>query len=1152
MFGLNIDPRNPHGNPTPATLHELGVEMVRFTFKDATPGNRPDHAAVQFYRQQLEELANSNHQALVVLSEETTGDQLPATLTLDESWEAFIQLFVERAAEIAKTLARWQPAFQIWAAPAWPTADDQGTNALPPAVFGQLLHHTYTVLKQVDANLTVVAGGLVATGPTWLAEVNQALAATQFPADGLALHLQAKPSTFTQIINTLNELITDYRQVIDLPVWLAEVRAETTEPEEQADFLRNFYQAVSKAEKIAQVFWYCYADGMAYPFGLVDITGQPKPAYAAYRAATTPAKAGSGQIMSRAAAPTVVSAAAVSLDRLHQFAQYFEQNLIFGNRDYSFHRQMEIELRGNRQRLSRVDIWHLMRRLLNGSDYTVEQSDIEGLDALQAQKDLYGVLRALVLAAHQKTYALSGRIGVHVRISAETDANAATNTEAVLQILQHLTDGNRLVVMDAVKAVRDEGKLRGPDIFETNIYGQHRNGLIDNHAWNLQRLVRNIRDRGFQDRVLLLMRLDGPDAGANVNIFDGRSVELYELAIFKFIRYLEAVLPDVVFKLVLGNEPDLPHERPWSDVHADPRSFTINHYAPALGVFLKRLARRRPDITFICPALSANLKHDQLAYYQALFGRDRPQNLVAALHGYAGDVAAQPPGQQNLLEQLTDSLRRNGNFQRISGTEIGSSHPFSDGETLSDKNRFEDVVLWLLLSTLHRTPPGQDNNWAFYTNPQIDDPTARNLSYVVNRSEQRILRNIRERGGGNLQIIRNHAGQRPAYAVDYLSHNTPTQMKPGEIRSVTFTLRNTSHRTWPNGGPYPVRLGYHWYTPDGREVPADLWEDLRTSLPQSLAPGDSATLTARLGAPRTAGRYEVRWDLVEELQTWFAWQGVPTLNVGVDVRQVEPPPGGLQLSASHNNRQEGPDNLRQAIDNDPATRWSSQTPQRPGMWVEIDLGSVRSVSRLMLDTAKSPLDYPRGYIVKASTDRQNWTTLAQNPNNNRALDLTFSPRSLRYFRIEQTGSDQVYWWSIHNVIVELAGTPRLTVRASHNNVQNGADNLAQAFDSRAETRWSSRAPQQPGMWFEIELERIYPVRGLALDTTGSPNDYPRGYVVRVSTDRNQWAEVARNDQNNGPLDVNFSPREARFIRIEQTGRSEQWWWSIHEVTVKTG
>jgi hypothetical protein len=88
------------------------------------------------------------------------------------------------------------------------------------------------------------------------------------------------------------------------------------------------------------------------------------------------------------------------------------------------------------------------------------------------------------------------------------------------------------------------------------------------------------------------------------------------------------------------------------------------------------------------------------------------------------------------------------------------------------------------------------------------------------------------------------------------------------------------------------------------------------------------------------------------------------------------------------------------------------------------------------------------------------------------------------------------------------------------------------------------------MWFELDLNQIRSVSGLALDSAGSPNDYARGYVVRLSSDRSQWTEVARNDQNDEALDITFAPRPTRYIRIEQTGWADPWWWSIHSVTVK--
>jgi hypothetical protein len=88
------------------------------------------------------------------------------------------------------------------------------------------------------------------------------------------------------------------------------------------------------------------------------------------------------------------------------------------------------------------------------------------------------------------------------------------------------------------------------------------------------------------------------------------------------------------------------------------------------------------------------------------------------------------------------------------------------------------------------------------------------------------------------------------------------------------------------------------------------------------------------------------------------------------------------------------------------------------------------------------------------------------------------------------------------------------------------------------------------MWFELDLNKTRTVSGLTLDNARSPQDYPRGYIVRVSTDRNQWVEVAKNDRNDRALDISFSLRSVRYIRIEQTGSTDGWWWSIHGITIK--
>ena len=60
-------------------------------------------------------------------------------------------------------------------------------------------------------------------------------------------------------------------------------------------------------------------------------------------------------------------------------------------------------MRGNEQRLSKADIWRISQQMAAGSNFALNQQEIEALDALQAQKDLYGLLRSIVLAIHQQT-----------------------------------------------------------------------------------------------------------------------------------------------------------------------------------------------------------------------------------------------------------------------------------------------------------------------------------------------------------------------------------------------------------------------------------------------------------------------------------------------------------------------------------------------------------------------------------------------------------------------------------------------------------------------------------------------------------------------------------------------------------------------------
>ena len=92
--------------------------------------------------------------------------------------------------------------------------------------------------------------------------------------------------------------------------------------------------------------------------------------------------------------------------------------------------------------------------------------------------------------------------------------------------------------------------------------------------------------------------------------------------------------------------------------------------------------------------------------------------------------------------------------------------------------------------------------------------------------------------------------------------------------------------------------------------------------------------------------------------------------------------------------------------------------------------------------------------------------------------------------------------------------------------------------------WTSGVPQQPGMWFQVELPTVQKLTEIQFTTlpvggrSGSPAawTYPRRYQVQVSTDGTSWSTaVAEGEGAPGTTVIAFAPVDARFVRITQTG-----------------
>ena len=104
----------------------------------------------------------------------------------------------------------------------------------------------------------------------------------------------------------------------------------------------------------------------------------------------------------------------------------------------------------------------------------------------------------------------------------------------------------------------------------------------------------------------------------------------------------------------------------------------------------------------------------------------------------------------------------------------------------------------------------------------------------------------------------------------------------GVVEVVPVALENTGSITWQEG----IFLASHWL--DGRGNPI-VWDGIRNPAPP-LAPGERATVEARVRGPIPPGPYRLAFDLVAEHRAWFSELGSPMLSLDLTVapRDAEP------------------------------------------------------------------------------------------------------------------------------------------------------------------------------------------------------------------------------------------------------------------------
>jgi hypothetical protein len=117
-----------------------------------------------------------------------------------------------------------------------------------------------------------------------------------------------------------------------------------------------------------------------------------------------------------------------------------------------------------------------------------------------------------------------------------------------------------------------------------------------------------------------------------------------------------------------------------------------------------------------------------------------------------------------------------------------------------------------------------------------------------------------------------------------------------------------------------------------------------------------------------------------------------------------------------------------------------------------------------------------------------------------------------------------------------------------------------AIDGNPKTRWTSGRPQEPGLYFQIDLGKTQSIKGCRLVLGQSVDDYPRSLRFLYSLDGRSWQEIKATAQTElywtgetllkmigEKTSYSFPPVYLRYLRLLQEGQDPVFYWSIHEL-----
>lgn len=281
--GIVIDPAYSAGNATPSQILVTGATWVRFEYKTY---HNP-HADDEVNEPPLPDYAtvvsgfNAAGIATLVVLDTFLLKGMPGNNNLTQ-WDEYIDAFVQRVSSVATMFRSMHGAFEIWSE----EDSDSVFSLVPAAAYARMLRRCYEAIKAVNATMPVIMGGLNRGDTSYLQSVISANNGTLY-ADVVALHPYAERPTQNWPSPTwgngvISQFVSNFTNAVPhLRVLISEVG--TDDLSVQGQFPSRMFESLATMSSVVGCFWFCWSDGMVYPFGLVDDYGKPKAAYYSFR-----------------------------------------------------------------------------------------------------------------------------------------------------------------------------------------------------------------------------------------------------------------------------------------------------------------------------------------------------------------------------------------------------------------------------------------------------------------------------------------------------------------------------------------------------------------------------------------------------------------------------------------------------------------------------------------------------------------------------------------------------------------------------------------------------------------------------------------------------------------------------------------------------